>query len=199
MSEEKQFSNKQLKLIILDLYKSHNIPIDENLNKQLSTSSKTQYKTLLKFYNDIKLFIENNISKSTEENNTNEIVLEKKSIEIQTDDIKDDIIYEEYKQIKTELFQMKQIISNLKYKCSNYKKIIKEFNNKKENNIYSSSNNSDDENYDNSKKEKRNISYHQLPELSSYNIIHQLKTLSRHELKVLYNRYFSNKLNRKLD
>ncbi len=41
---------------------------------------------------------------------------------------------------------MKQIISNLKYKCSNYKKIIKEFNNKKENIYSSSNNNSDDEN-----------------------------------------------------
>ena len=48
----------------------------------------------------------------------------------------------------------------------NYKKIIKEFNNKKiNNNLYSSSNNTDDE--ENNIKEKRNIPYHQLPELSS--------------------------------
>jgi hypothetical protein len=103
MTELKQFTNKQLKALITDLYKSHNILIDENLNKQLSTSSKTQYKTLLKLYNDIKLYIENNISKSTEDNN-NDIILEKKEIEIQTDDIKEDLIYQEYKELKTEIF-----------------------------------------------------------------------------------------------
>jgi len=64
---------------------------------------------------------------------------------------------------------MKQIISNLKYKCSNYKKIIKEITNKKTDNIYSSSNNSDDEN--NIIKEKSKINYNKLPELSSHNII----------------------------
>ncbi len=86
---------------------------------------------------------------------------------------------------------MKQLISNLKYKCCNYKKIIKEFNNKKEN-IYSSSNNSDDEYYE---REKR-IKYEELPKLSSYNIINELKKLNRHQLKTIYNRYFSNKLSR---
>ena len=64
---------------------------------------------------------------------------------------------------------MKQIISNLKYKCSNYKQIIKDLNNKKIDNTYSSSNNSDDECIN--IKEKRKINYHQLPELSSFNII----------------------------
>jgi hypothetical protein len=63
---------------------------------------------------------------------------------------------------------MKQIISNLKYKNSNYKKIIKEFNNKKDINNYTSSSNTDDEN---DIKEKRKINYHQLTELSSFNII----------------------------
>jgi hypothetical protein len=65
---------------------------------------------------------------------------------------------------------MKQIISNLKYKCCNYKKIIKEITNKKIENTYSSSNNSDDEN-NNTIKEKRKINYNKLTELSSYNII----------------------------
>jgi hypothetical protein len=76
MSQEKQFSNKQLKLIILDLYKSNNIPIDENLNNQIKLSSKTQYKTLFKLYNEIKLYIENNISKSSDDNK-DDIILEK--------------------------------------------------------------------------------------------------------------------------
>lgn len=201
MTELKEFTNKQLKALISDLYKSHNITIDENLQKQLSTSSKTQYKTLLKLYNEIKSFIESNISKSSDDNiNNNNIELEKKNIEIQTDDIKDNIIYEEYKQLKTEIFQMKQIISNLKYKCSNYKKIIKEFNNKKieNNNLYSSSNNTDDEN-DIIIKERRKIKYHQLPELSSQNIINELNKLSKHQLKQLYNKYFSSKLHRLID
>ena len=60
MNNFKQYTNKQLKLLILDLYKSHNITIDDELNKQLETSSKTQYKKLLKLYNDIKLYIEEN-------------------------------------------------------------------------------------------------------------------------------------------
>jgi len=33
MNNEKQYTNKQLKLLILDLYKSHNINIDDELNK----------------------------------------------------------------------------------------------------------------------------------------------------------------------
>jgi hypothetical protein len=32
---EKTFTNKQLKLIILDLYKSYNIELDENLKVKL--------------------------------------------------------------------------------------------------------------------------------------------------------------------
>ena len=63
MNNIRQYTIKQLKLIILDLYKSHNITVDEELNKQLNQSSKTQYKTLLKLYNDIKKYIEENISK----------------------------------------------------------------------------------------------------------------------------------------
>ena len=194
--EKKEFTNKELKHLISDLYKSHNINIDDNLKKQLETSSKTQYKTLLKLYNDIKKYIEENISKSSYEIIDN-IEINKNNIETQTDDIKEDLIYVEYKQLKTELFQMKQIISNLKYKCSNYKKIIKENTNKKTENIYSSSNNSDDE-Y-NILKEKRKINYHQLPELSSFNIIQELSKLSKHNLKQLYNKYFSSKLTRKLE
>jgi hypothetical protein len=80
---KKEFTNKQLKLIIFDLYKSHNINLDEELNKQLNQSSKTQYKTLLKLYNDIKIYIEENISKSSYEViNDNEIETVKKNIEI---------------------------------------------------------------------------------------------------------------------
>ncbi len=194
----KIYTNKQLKLIILDLYKSHNITIDNELNKQLNQSSKTQYKKLLTLYNDIKTYIEDNISKSSYEIiYDNNIDVIKKEIETQTEEIKEDLIYEEYKQIKTELFQMKQIISNLKYKCCNYKKIIKEISNKKIENTYSSSNNSDDEN--NNLKEHRKINYYQLTELSSQNIINELSKLSKHNLKQLYNKYFSNKHHRQLN
>jgi hypothetical protein len=101
----KIYTNKQLKLIILDLYKSHNITIDNELNKQLNQSSKTQYKKLLTLYNDIKTYIEDNISKSSYEIiYDNNIDVIKKEIETQTEEIKEDLIYEEYKQIKTELF-----------------------------------------------------------------------------------------------
>ena len=82
MNNEKQYTNKQLKLIILDLYKSHNITVDEELNKQLNQSSKTQYKKLLKLYYDIKLYIEDNISKSSYEIITdNNIEINKNNIE----------------------------------------------------------------------------------------------------------------------
>jgi hypothetical protein len=80
--DKKEFTNKQLKLIIIDLYKSHNINIDDELNKQLNQSSKTQYKKLLKLYNDIKLYIEENISKSSYEViNDNNIEINKNTIE----------------------------------------------------------------------------------------------------------------------
>ena len=77
----KEYTNKQLKALILDLYRSHNINIDDNLKKQLETSSKTQYKKLLKLYDDIKNFIEENISKSSYEViNDNNIDIIKKDL-----------------------------------------------------------------------------------------------------------------------
>ncbi len=199
--DKKEFTNKQLKLIIIDLYKSHNINIDDELNKQLNQSSKTQYKKLLKLYNDIKLYIEENISKSSYEViNDNNIEINKNTIETQTDEIKEDIIFEDYKKIKIENFNIKQKLADYKYKILNYKKIIKELNNKKINNNinYSSSNNSDDE-YNNTIKEKRKINYNKLTELSSQNIINELSKLSKHNLKQLYNKYFSNKHHRQLE
>ena len=193
----KEFTNKQLKHLILDLYKSHNINIDEDLNKQLNQSSKTQYKKLLKLYSDIKSYIEENISKSSYEIiNDNNIDIKTNNIETQTDDIKEDLIYEDYKKIKIENFNIKQKLADYKYKILNYKKIIKDLNNKKINN-YSSSNNTDDE--DNYIKEKRKIPYHQLVELSSHNIINELSKLSKHNLKQLYNKYFSTKHHRQLE
>ena len=192
----KQFSNQELKLIILDLYKSNYITITEELNKQLNKSSKIHYKSLEKIYLDIKIFLLNNISQSSNDNIENIDVI-KKEVEIQTDIINEDTKYNEIIELKTELFNLKKDIADYKFKILNYKKIIKELNNKKlDNNIYSSSNNTDDEDYI---KEKRKINYHQLPELSSYNIICELKKLNTHQLKQLYNKYFSNKLNRKLD
>ena len=70
------------------------------------------------------------------------------------------------------IFNIKQKLADYKYKILNYKKIIKDLNNKKINN-YSSSNNTDDEDY-NTIKEHRKIPYHQLVELSSQNIINEL-------------------------
>ena len=198
MNNNKQFTNKQLKHLILDLYKSHNINIDEELNKQLNQSSKTQYKTLLNLYNDIKKYIEENISKSSYDIITDiNIEINKNNIETQTEEVKEDVIYEDYKKIKIENFNIKQKIADYKYKILNYKKIIKDLNNKKSGNTYSSSTNTDDEDNYNI-KEKRKINYTQLTELSSHNIINELQKLSKHELKVLYNRYFSTKLNRQL-
>jgi hypothetical protein len=77
----KQFSNQELKLIILDLYKSNYITITEELNKQLNKSSKIHYKSLEKIYLDIKNFLLNNISQSSNDNIENIDVI-KKEVEI---------------------------------------------------------------------------------------------------------------------
>ena len=201
MNNLKIYSNKQLKLLILDLYKSHNITIDNELNKQIQISSKTQYKKLLKLYDDIKLFIEDNISKSSYDVIDNNIIdIKTNTIETQTEEVKEDVIFEDYKKIKIENFNIKQKIADYKYKILNYKKIIKELNNKKiNNNIYSSSNNTDDDDDDIFIKEKRKRKYNQLPELSSHNLINELSKLSKHNLKQLYNKYFSTKHSRQLE
>ena len=192
---EKVFTNKQLKFIILDLYKCNNIIIDDNLNKQLLLSSKTQYKTLYKLYSDIKQYIEKNISNSTTSNNENinqnDIIIDKKEIEIQTDI---DIIIND-KDISKELFIIKQEMNDYKFRYNNLKIEFKKY--RKSNNINNNNYSSDDEK-NIIIKEKRNINYHQLTELSSIQIINELHKLNRHQLKQLYNKYFSNKLNRKL-
>ena len=193
---EKQFTNQQLKYIILDLYKLYNLTITEELNKYLNKSSKTHYNKLLIIYKDIKNYIVNNVSTTSSNDNVNDhIEIIKTEIETQTDIINEDHKQNEIIELKTELFNLKKDLADYKFKCMNYKIEIKKINNKKfdiSNNITSS----DDETYF---KEHRKIKYTQLPELSSYNLIQELKKLSQHELKVLYNRYFSSKLTRKLD
>ena len=189
----KQFTNKQLKNIINNLYNENNIIIDEILQKKLNQSSKTQYKTLKLHYDEIKLKIEiliksENSSQNNESSPIHDIIINKE-IETQTDNIIDD--KNEIIELRTEIFKMRQLLSDYKYKILNYKKLIK-IKNKKSNEIILSS---DDEQI---KEKKREINYHRLVELSSVNIINELKLLSKHELKILYNRYFSNKLKRQL-
>ena len=58
----KQFSNQELKKLIIDLYTSNNIKIDDEINKCLLVSSKTNYKKLIKLYDDIKKYIVENMS-----------------------------------------------------------------------------------------------------------------------------------------
>ncbi len=197
----KQFKNKDLKKIITDLYNDNNITIDENLKIQLQKSSKTQYYKLEKYYNEIKLKITDLLlSKISSRKLSNEIIYtpiiinEKKEIETQTEYIEENdkniIIIE----LKTENFIQKQKLKNYKYKILCYKKELKKLNNKKINLEINSLISSDDE-----QKEHRKIKYNQLLELSSVNIIHELNKLSRHELKSLYNKYFSNKLSRKIN
>ncbi len=122
MSENKSFTNKQLKLIILDLYKSYNIELDENLKIKLQQSSKTQYKYQIKIYEDIKQYIENNISKSTNDTEKDDIELNKKENECQTNiNIDNDGIYNELiTELKTEIYYR---IINLRLKT--IKKLLK--------------------------------------------------------------------------
>ena len=190
----KEYSNKQLKLIIIDLYKSHNINIDEDLNKCLNLSSKTNYNKLKKIYDNIKIFIIENMSTSnTSQENKNILP----PIFKEQDD-NNNILYNEIKQLKKDNFNLIQSQNNYKFKICNYKKIIGDLNNKIN---CLKSNNKTDEEYiiiDNN-KERRNIKYSQVKELSSTNLINELSKLSTHELKILYNRYFNNKLNRQLN
>ena len=190
----KEYTNKQLKLLILDIYKTNNIKLDEKLEKQLNVSSKTKYNILHKLYSEIKYNILDKIIDNEKqlknEIQASPIIIEKKEIEIQTDIIKDDIYYNEIKQLKTDIFNKNNELNNLKYKIKNYKKIIKSMN-KKCNSNESSNDNSDDE--INEIKEKR-LPYCKILEYSSKNIIQELSKLSRHQLKQLYNRYFSKKL-----
>ena len=91
----KQFTNKQLKNIINNLYNENNIIIDEILQKKLNQSSKTQYKTLKLHYDEIKLKIEiliksENSSQNNESSPIHDIIINKE-IETQTDNIIDEI------------------------------------------------------------------------------------------------------------
>ena len=199
---KKEFSNQQLKKLIIDLYTSNNINIDEDINKCLAVSSKTNYKKLIKLYDDIKNYIIENMSTMTtsiKSNSSSSSKEKEDNIEILPINIKeeDKNLYIENKQLKTELFNINQSQNNYKFKICNYKKIITELNNKIK--LLSNNNNNIDDEYiiiDN--KEKRNIKYTKLKELSSKNIIFELNKLSTHELKILYNRYFNNKLTRQL-
>ena len=180
----KEFTNQELKKMITELYNDNNILIDENLKNNLSKSSKIQYKTLLKYYYEIKNKLD---EKNIEEKKTNEI-------EIQTEEKNEEntLILE----LKTENFNLKQIISNLRSKIINLKTEYKKQNKKQninENNSQLST--SDDDEI----KEKRKFNYHELTELSSYNLIHELSILNLHNLKQIYNKYYSGKHKRQLN
>ena len=193
----KEFTNQELKKLIIELYNDKNIPIDEKLKNNLSKSSKVQYKTLLKYYYEIK----NNIIESLIKNKLEEINIEIKEISNDLDEkINEKPIYIELKKtneieiqtedlteentliinLKTENFNLKQIISNLKSKIINLKTEYKKQNKKQninENNSQLST--SDDDEI----KVKRKFNYHELTELSSYNLIHELSKLNLHNLK----------------
>ena len=194
----KQFTNKELKNLIINLYNENNILLEDNLKIQLSQSSKITYIKLEKYYNEIKLKITDLLlltisSRKISENDDN--IIEKKDIDIQTNVINNNDIYTEIKELKTELFNQNQVVIKLKYKISNLKLEYKK-NNKKAINDNSSSSLSEDD--DNIVVEKRKYNYQELADLSSFNIINELSKLSKHQLKQLYNKYFSNKHNRQL-
>ena len=209
----KEFTNQELKKLIIELYNDKNIPIDEKLKNNLSKSSKVQYKTLLKYYYEIK----NNIIESLIKNKLDEINIEIKEISNDIDEkINEKPIYIELKKtneieiqtedlteentliinLKTENFNLKQIISNLKSKIINLKTEYKKQNKKQNINENNSQLSTSDD--DNEIKEKRKFNYHELTELSSYNIIQELSKLNIHNLKQIYNKYYSFKHRRQL-
>ena len=224
----KKYTNQEYKKLITELHVNYNISMDEELKKQLSKSSKIRYDTLDKYYKELGSKIEELIISENSSTNDNketkvikEIEIQTKEIEIQTE-IFDIINYpitvnieidnirkenydleqelnEKNKQIlnlSTELFTIKQTLNNYIYKLSCYKSELKKIKNNKQidSHIQYSS---DEEN--NLNKQKRKIPYDQLPELSSTNLIQELKLLSKHQLKQLYNKYFSSKHQRQLN
>ena len=225
----KKYTNQEYKKLITELHVNYNISMDEELKKQLSKSSKIRYETLDKYYKELGLKIEeliksenSSINDNKENNLIKEIEIQTKEVEIQTE-IFDIINYpitvnieidnirkenydleqqlnEKNKQIynlSTELFTTKQTLSNYIYKLSCYKSELKKITKVNKNKqIDTHIQFSSDE--ENNIKQKR-IPYDQLPELSSSNLIQELSKLSRHSLKQLYNKYFSNKLQRKLE
>ena len=210
----KQFSNPELKKLINDLYNENNFTINEDIKKIISKSSHVRYQTLLNHYNEIKNIIIEKLLKSensSNSSNTNEYI-EIKEIEIQTNSIETQTEIQIETQIETyteiiinpsivNVIDKKDILEKnftLNNKLKDY--IYKYENLKKEFKIYRNSTNKNDNTTDeeeiNYEKEHRKIPYLKLTELSSINIIKELKLLSRHNLKQLYNRYFSNKINR---
>lgn len=192
----KQFSNKELKEIIINLYNDNNIILEDNLKRQLQKSSKTQYIKLEKYYNEIKTKITDILlSTISSRKISTEIILPK--TEIITEPIKYEI---EIKELKKLNYDYLHEISDLKYKITTLKNEYKRNNKLKQTKIINDNNSqistSDDE--PNLLKDKRKFNYHEVIELSSYNIIHELKKLDIHHLKQVYNKYFSKKLHRQL-
>ena len=213
----KQFTNQELKKLIHNLYIENLFTINEDIEKLISKSSKVRYETLLNHYNEIKNTIIEKLLKSensSNSSNTNEYI-EIKEIEIQTNNIEtqteiiENIINPQdnelhIKQTKNEKILLQKNFTlnkkiddyifkyeNLKKEFNQYRKFTNDSKNKYNNKNYNSS--SDEEIKE---KEFRKIPYHQLPEMSSVNIIKELTKLNRHQLKQLYNKYFSSKINR---
>ena len=202
----KQFSNQQLKLLINDLYVENNFTINDDIKKIINKSSRVHYDTLLNHYNEIKNSIVDKLIISENSSNHNdietkeikEIILQTKEIEIQTE-IQDNITYNtELINISKENYKLNQELNDYKFRYNNLKKEFRMFRKLKENNYINKNYYSSDEET-NVNKEHRKIPYNQLPEMSSVNIIQELSKLSRHNLKQLYNKYFSSKHQRQLN
>ena len=200
----KEYKNSELKVIIYNLYNENNITISDELKKLLNKSSRVHYETLYKHYNDIKSKLVEKLINNSDNNSDDyeiinikkEIIFETNEIEIQTDTINIDYTNKEIKDLNQTIFRLNIDLENYKFKYQNIKKEFKNFRKLKEiKNINYNNSSSDDDIYIKEKK----LDYHQIPELSSMNLIQELKKLSKHELKSLYNKYFSNKLARKLN
>ena len=191
----KEFTNQELKIIIYNLHVNNNIIINDELKKNLNQSFKIQYKKLIKYYYDIKNSLVEDIINDKKDDDIiitpiiNSII---NPIINVTENDKNKIIND----LKTENFNQRQLICNLKNKIYNLKTEYKKNKNKNKNNneINSQVSSTDDE----EPKEKRKYNYQELTELSSYNIINELTKLSKHNLKQLYNKYFLNILNRQI-
>ncbi len=207
----KEFTNQELKKLINNLYFDNNIKIHDELQKIIDKSSRVHYDTLYKHYTDIKNLITERLINQSDNSNDYEIIdnkdiiLQTKEIETQTEisdvvnpiiEIQDNINpIKSINDLKIENFKLNQELNDYKFKYKNIKKEFKQFRKLKEIKNINYNSSSDEDNYIKEKK----IDYHEIPNLSSFNLIQELKKLNRHQLKQLYNKYFSQKHQRQLN
>lgn len=200
--------NQILKFELINLIKDNNLIIDEIKLKKLDKSSRTPIIILNEIKDEINQLI---INKNNNGNNNKIENITLEMIEIEKyNEIKDEynLIKNENKIMKIDLFNNNVLINDLQYKISEYKKSLKLINNNNNNKFYDDDINkyelsTTDE--DNEKKIK--IPYNEIPKMSQNKLINEIIEMSNykykelikfshHNLKQIYNKLNNNKFKR---